>query len=66
MRDPSSTTSNEEIARNPHAPGGLRWRGAVCCVAAPRRSVDIACVASPCIRPRGTGNATMCSFTTGC
>ena len=72
MPDPSSMTSNVEIARNPHAPEGLRRHGAVCCVAAPRRCIDIACVASPCIRPRQERrrrdracDATPCSFTTG-
>jgi hypothetical protein len=36
-RGASSTTSNEEIARNPRAPKGFRRRGAICSVAAPRR-----------------------------
>ena len=38
----SSTTSNEEIARNPYAPVGFRRRRSICCVGAPRR-----CLASP-------------------
>jgi hypothetical protein len=33
----SSTTSNAEIARNPHEPSGFRRRGGICCVGAPRR-----------------------------
>ncbi|HLG53919.1 MAG TPA: hypothetical protein VI485_01225 [Vicinamibacterales bacterium] len=31
----SATTSNDELARNPHAPGGFRRRAGICGVAAP-------------------------------
>ena len=37
MPSTSSTTSNAEIARNPHAPFGFRRRGGICVVGAPRR-----------------------------
>jgi len=36
-RGTSLTTSNAEIARNPHAPYGFRRRGGICGVGAPRR-----------------------------
>ncbi len=41
----SSTTSNEEIARNPYAPKGFRRRRGICCVGAPQR-----CTTSPASR----------------
>ena len=52
-------TSNAEITRNPHVPFGfraarrhlLRWRSSTI-------YTDIACVAPPCIFPRGARNAT--------
>ena len=37
MPEASSTTSNEETARNPHAPFGFRRRAGICGVAAPRQ-----------------------------
>ena len=37
----SSTTSNKDITRNPHAPEGFRRHGAICFVAAPRRYAPI-------------------------
>jgi hypothetical protein len=55
---PSSTTSKDACARYTPAPGGLRRRGAICGVAAPRRWDRIAFVAAPCIWPRGARNAT--------
>src|SRR6185295_18691173 len=33
----SATTSNDELARNPHAPFGFRRRAGICGVAAPRQ-----------------------------
>src|SRR5580698_9895962 len=36
-RGASVTTSNAELARNPHAPGGFRRRTGICGVAAPRQ-----------------------------
>ncbi len=52
----SSTTSNAEIGRDPHRPGGLRRHGPVFFVAAPRRWRDIAVVAAPRIRTHGAHN----------
>ena len=49
---PSLTTSHEEAGRNPHAPTGLRRRGAVYFVPAPRRWLGIACVAALGVQPR--------------
>jgi len=46
----SSTTSNEEIGRDPRRPKGLRRHGPAFVVAAPRRWSDIAVVAAPRIR----------------
>ena len=61
----SLTTSNAEIARNPHAPFGFRrqghlrrWRSSTMCI-------DIACVAPPCICPRGARNAAPPNSRTG-
>ncbi len=51
-----STTSNEEIGRDPHRPEGLRRHGSVFVVVAPRRWRDIAVVASPRIRDHGARN----------
>jgi DNA-binding MarR family transcriptional regulator len=59
-RRTSLTTSNAEIARNTHAPFGFRRHGGICSVACWRSStmyIDIACVAPPCICPRGARNA---------
>src|SRR5207247_393727 len=39
---PSATTSDAVSARNPHAPGGVGRRRAVCVVAAPPRWLPIA------------------------
>jgi hypothetical protein len=61
----SSTTSNAEIARNPHAPFGFRRRGGICGVGAPRRYHHIACVAPPGICPRGARNAAPPNSRTG-
>ena len=47
-------------------PSGSGVRGSICCVGAPRRCYHIACVAPPCICPRGARNAAYCTFTTGC
>ena len=52
----SSTTSNEEIGRDPHRPEGLRRHGPVFVVAAPRRWSDIAVVTAPRIRGHGARN----------
>jgi len=52
----SSTTSNEEIGRDPHRPKGLRRHGPVFVVDAPRRWRDIAVVAAPGIRGHGARN----------
>jgi len=57
MSAPSQPTSNTACARNPTAPFGLRRRGAICGVAAPRRWKRVAIVASPGISPRGARNA---------
>ena len=46
------------------SPCGLRRRGAICGVRAPRRCPSIACVALPCIWPRGARNATRTDFHT--
>ncbi len=58
--------ATQETPRNPLAPFGLRRRGAVYFVPAPRRWLGIACVAVPRIRPHGVRNATVRTFTTGC
>ncbi len=52
----SSTTSNEEIGRDPHRPEGLRRHRPVFVVVAPRRWRDIAVVAAPEIRGHGARN----------
>jgi hypothetical protein len=57
----SLTTSNAEIARNPHAPFGFRRHTGASAASACWRSstmyTDIACVAPPGICPRGARNA---------
>jgi hypothetical protein len=57
--------------RNPHAAGpsdpdpkGFRRRVGSCCVGAPRQCLRIACVAPPCICPRGARNAAYPNFRT--
>ena len=66
MKNPEQTMNRTVVARKPHAPCGLRRCEALCCVAVPRQCHQIACVASPCIQPRGARNATPRTFTTGC
>ena len=69
----SLTTSNAEIARNPHAPFGFRapsrlrrsWRGHLRRWRSSTMYTDIACVAPPCICPRGVRNATPCNSRAG-
>ncbi len=56
MPERSDPTSNAEIVGNARAPKGFGRRGAICGVGAPRRYPGIACVAPPCIPPRGAPN----------
>ena len=49
----------------PHAPKGFRRRVGICCVGAPRQYPRIACVAPPCICPRGARNAAYPNSRTG-
>ena len=57
MPEASSTTSNEEIARNPHAPFGFRRRAGICGVAAPRQCA-LALPASRRLASAGTARGT--------
>ncbi|MCK5379783.1 MAG: hypothetical protein KAJ78_10280, partial [Acidobacteria bacterium] len=50
------TTSDEEIARNPHRPKGLRRHRPGFFVTVPRRWGNIAFVAAPRIRTNGARN----------
>jgi hypothetical protein len=49
----------------PMRPVGSGRRGGICCVGAPRRCPHIACVAPPCICPRGARNAAPPNSRTG-
>src|SRR6185436_15635517 len=50
----SATTSNDELARNPHAPCGFRRRAGICGVAAPRQ-----CPALPASRRLASAGAAL-------
>jgi hypothetical protein len=79
MPEASSTTSNDELARNPHAPSGFRRRAGICgagpharqprvgpgrCRSSTMRA-GIACVAAPGICRHGARNATHAMTRTG-
>ena len=52
---------------HPHASYGFRRRGGhLLCWRSSTMCIDIACVAPPCICPRGARNPTHSTFTTDC
>ncbi len=65
MPCPSSTTSDEEIARNPHRPFGLRRHRPGFVVPAPRRWGSIDFVPAPRIRTNGVRNGRYRGFPAG-